>query len=338
MLNNKNILITGGTGTFGTAFIDRVLKKYPKVNKLVVFSRDEYKQFLLEKKFPISKYKQMRYFLGDVRDYHRLNQAFKNIDIVIHAAALKQVPAAEYNPSEFIETNINGALNVINAAYNNKVKKIISLSTDKASSPANLYGATKLCSDKLFISSNTFFGDKNIKLSVIRYGNVMGSRGSVLPFFLDELKKGNIPITDKRMTRFNILMDQCLETTFFAIQNSVGGEMFIPKMPSIKILDLAKSITSQANIKSIGIRPGEKLHEELISEADSFYTFDFNKYYVMLPSNYKENIKKFSKYIKKGKKVKEGFSYNSKDNKSFLNVSQIKKIINEQFNNFELNN
>ncbi len=337
MLDKKNILITGGTGSFGSAFIEATLKRYPKINKLIVFSRDEYKQFMMEKKFPTKKYKQIRFFLGDVRDYHRLNQAFKNVDIIIHAAALKQVPAAEYNPSEFIETNINGALNVINAAYNNKVKRIIALSTDKASSPANLYGATKLCSDKLFISSNHFFGDKDIKLSVVRYGNVMGSRGSVLPFFFEKSKKGLIPITDTRMTRFNILMEQCLETVFYAIKNSIGGEMIIPKMPSIRITDLAHSIKNN-KIEIVGIRPGEKLHEELISESDSFNTFDIGKYYVMLPSNYIEYKSKYKKYIKKGKKVKEGFSYNSRDNDNFLSKTQIKQIIRKYKSNFEFNN
>jgi len=337
MLNNKSILITGGTGSFGRAFIAKILSKYPKIKKLIILSRDEFKQFELAKLYPESKFKQIRYFLGDVRDKERLNIAFKDVDIVIHAAALKHVPIAEYNPTEFIATNVNGAMNVVNAAYNNKVSNVIALSTDKASSPINLYGATKLCSDKLFISINRFYGDSGIKFSVVRYGNVMGSRGSVLPFFLNESKKGTLPITHENMTRFNILMDQCLETVLYTIKNAVGGEIVIPKMPSMKMTDLAKAINSKCRIKLIGIRPGEKIHEELISESDSKHTFDIGKFYIVLPYHYMENLKKFRVYLKNGKKVKSEFSYNSKDNKDFLTVEQIKKIIKTNFNNFDFN-
>ena len=295
-LKNKSILITGGTGSFGKAFCDEILSKYKDVSRIVVYSRDEFKQFEMEKIFPMSKYKNIRYFIGDVRDQPRLIRAMEGIDIIIHAAALKQVDKAEYNPLEYIKTNIGGAENIIESAITNNVSNIIALSTDKASSPINLYGATKLCSDKLFLSANNIKGKKNIKFSVVRYGNVMGSRGSVLPFFLKQ--KNTLPITDIRMTRFNITLKKSVEMVIWALKNNLGGEIFVPKIPSFKILDLAKAVNNKAKIKIIGIRPGEKIHEELISEYDGLKTVDLKEYYAIL-SNYTET--KIRKYKKKTK-------------------------------------
>ena len=316
-LNNKTILVTGGTGSFGKSFVDQIIKKNKNIKKLIIFSRDELKQFNLSKQYNAEKYKFLRFFIGDVRDYKRLDWALKEVDIVIHAAALKQVPAAEYNPIEAIKTNILGAQNVIEASLNNNVKKVIALSTDKASSPVNLYGATKLCSDKLFIAANNFKGAKKISFSVVRYGNIFGSRGSVIHSFLSQKKIDNVlKITDLKMTRFLLSVEEGVDLVFWSISNSFGGEIIIPKIPSIKIIDLAKIVAPKSKIKIIGVRPGEKLHEELISIHESRNCFNFNdKYLILDPLNLK--LVKF--YKKKGAKiVKDNFYYDSFSNKKNL--------------------
>ena len=319
---NKTILLTGGTGSFGKAFVHFFLQKKIPIKKLIVFSRDELKQFDMQQIYDQKKYPHLRFFIGDVRDKERLKVALKEVDIVVHAAALKQVPAAEYNPMEFIKTNIIGAQNIIESAIENNVKKIIALSTDKASSPINLYGATKLCSDKIFISANNIVGKKNINFSVVRYGNVMGSRGSVLHQFLEQKKGGNIFVTHPEMTRFNINLNESIEMVIWSLLNCFGGEIIVPKIPSFKVVDLAKAVCDQCKIKIIGIRPGEKIHEELISSYDSRFTIDLKKYYSIVPSDLIE------KYIKlKFKLVEKNFFYRSDINSSFLNVSQLKKII-----------
>lgn len=318
IFNNKSILVTGGTGSFGQHLVNTIVKT-SKAKRIIVFSRDELKQFYMKKKF--SEYKNLRFFLGDIRDINRLNTSTEDVDYIIHAAALKQVPILEYNPFEAIKTNILGAQNIIDAALNNKVKKVIALSTDKATAPVNLYGATKLASDKLFISANNYVGKKNIKFSVVRYGNVAGSRGSVIPYFIDQAKKNLITITDQRMTRFNISLDEGVKFVVESLIKMKGGETFIPKMPSYRIVDLAKSIAPKAKLKFIGIRPGEKIHEELITRSDSLNTLEFNKYFIILPPNSK-NFKKL--YTKLSKKE---FSYNSETNKKFMNDVQLRKLI-----------
>ena len=282
MIKYKSILVTGGTGSFGKEFIKRLIKSKIKFKRLVVFSRDEWKQSEMAKDYPTSRYPFIRYFIGDVRDYERLKRAFKDIDLIVHAAALKQVPAAEYNPIEFIKTNIIGAQNIIEASMEQNVKKVIALSTDKAAAPLNLYGATKLCSDKLFIAANNYSG-KNI-FSICRYGNVMGTRGSVIPLFLDQVKDGKITITDRKMTRFNITLNESIDLVLYAIKNSLGREIFVPKIPSYKITDLAKSINDKCKIEIIGVRAGEKVHEEMITFNDSFNTIENSKYFIILPS------------------------------------------------------
>ena len=339
MLNNKSILITGGTGSFGKAFVKKILYKY-KIKRLVVFSRDEFKQYEMSKTFPNSKYPCMRYFIGDVRDKDRLNQAFDNIDIVIHAAALKQVDTAEYNPFEYISTNIMGAENVIRASLNNNIKQVIALSTDKAASPINLYGATKLCSDKLFIAANNITGSKKIKFSVVRYGNVLGSRGSVVPMFLS-LNGKEFPVTDKRMTRFNITIDQAVNFVLTCMKHSFGGEIFVPKIPSYRIIDVVKAINPSCKIKTIGIRPGEKLHEEMITLSDGFNSLELKNFFVILPrlnlsKNYNKTqneyvLKNYYLKKKKAKRVPENFSYNSRNNPKYLSIKEIKKIIKDNF-------
>ncbi len=328
MLKNKSILVTGGTGSFGKGFCKTILQNYD-IKKLVIFSRDELKQFemSLDKNFKDNP--KIRFFLGDVRDRLRIRRALNGIDIVIHAAALKQVPTAEYNPTEFIKTNINGAQNIIEACIDANVKKIIALSTDKAVSPANLYGATKLCSDKLFIAANNYAGNKNFRFSIVRYGNVISSRGSVIPKFKEIDKTGaknRFPITDNDMTRFMISIEKGVETVLYAIKNQIGGEIFVPKMPSCKIVDLCKSINGKRGIKVIGIRPGEKLHEELISQHDSLNTLDIGNYYVILNNQNKSFTEKYYKKKFNAKKVKKDFSYNSKNN-NYLNIKEIKKIL-----------
>lgn len=320
--SKKNILITGGTGSFGQAFTKYLLKNF-NFNKIIIYSRDELKQFQMSQTF---KSKSLRFFIGDVRDQNRINMAFEGVDYVIHAAALKQVTTAEYNPYEFIKTNILGAQNVIDAAINNRVENIIALSTDKASAPINLYGATKLCSDKLFTAANNIVGNKKIKFSVVRYGNVMFSRGSVIPEFLKQKDKGCFFITDPKMTRFNITLDQSIDMVIFSLKNNLGGEIFVPKIPSYKVTDLAKAICSKTKIKIIGRRYGEKIHEDLISAHESNQTIDIGKYYILLNTNSEEKINKFIEFYG-GKKVNEDFFYNSHLNKSYLSITELKKII-----------
>lgn len=325
---NKTILITGGTGSFGKAFVSFLLEKKIPLKKIIIFSRDELKQYEMSQIYPEKRYSHLRFFIGDVRDKDRLKTAFKNVDIIVHAAALKQVPVAEYNPLEFIKTNILGAQNIIEAALDNNVRKVIALSTDKASSPVNLYGATKLCSDKLFISANNIVGKKDLRFSIVRYGNVMGSRGSVLHTFLEQKKTGFITITHPEMTRFNISLNEGVKMVLWTIANSLGGEIFVPKIPSFKIIDLAKAVCNQCTIKISGIRPGEKIHEEMISNYDSRTTIDINNYYSILPYNL---VKKYLSL--KFKLVKKDFSYSSNTNKVFLSIPQLRKIIKNTLGN-----
>ena len=326
-LNNKSILITGGTGSFGKMFTKLILERNPDVKRLVILSRDEQKHFNMAMDFPESKYPAMRYFIGDVRDRNRLERAFEGIDIVIHAAAMKHVHLAEYNPSECIKTNIDGAQNVIAAAIKCGVKKVVALSTDKACAPINLYGATKLTSDKLFITANNIKGKRDLKFSVVRYGNVMGSNGSVIPFFLKKRKEGVLPITDKNMTRFNISLEDGCQMVFDAIENSWGGELFVPKIPSYRILDVAKAIGPDCILEEVGIRPGEKLHEEMITVSDAPNTYDIGKYYAILPqkkSGYKKE--EFIKFFDT-KLVDKSFSYNSADNNEWETIESIRKLV-----------
>ena len=333
-LNNKTILITGGTGSFGQHFIRTVIKRYqPK--KLIVYSRDELKQYEMNKEFPYIPGGIMRYFLGDVRDLPRLKTAMVGVDIVIHVAALKQVPAAEYNPFEFIKTNVLGSQNVIDAAISSCVKVVIALSTDKAAAPINLYGATKLTSDKLFVAANNYAGSHQIKFSVVRYGNVMGSRGSVIPFFMERQKTGVLPITDKRMTRFNITLQQGVDFVLQCLNKMWGGELFVPKIPSYRITDVAKAINPDCRLEIVGIRPGEKLHEEMIILSDAHNTVEFDNYYVILPSaKLSWDIKKFIQESNgdPGKMVSEDFCYNSATNKNFLSVKKIRSLIKSELN------
>jgi UDP-N-acetylglucosamine 4,6-dehydratase (inverting) len=331
MLNNKSILITGGTGSFGKKFVETVLNKYqPK--KVIIYSRDELKQSEMQQEFPDSKFDCLRFFIGDVRDLRRLTFAMEKVDIVIHAAALKQVPAAEYNPFEFVKTNVFGGQNVVDAAISNKVKKVIALSTDKAAAPINLYGATKLTSDKLFITANNYAGGNKIKLSVVRYGNVMGSRGSVIPFFLKQKKKGALPITDERMTRFNITLREGVDFVLQCLEKMWGGELFVPKIPSYRILDVAEAIAPDAKHKIIGIRPGEKLHEEMITKNDAVNTLEFDDYYVILPSTYMWDTEKFRNESNSsiGEICEYGFSYDSSTNKHFLSVDELRQLIKDE--------
>jgi len=328
-LTGKSILITGGTGSFGSAFVRKIISEKHKVRRLVIYSRDELKQYQMSQEFPQTKDGAIRYFIGDVRDEDRLKLAFKNIDIVIHAAALKQVPTAEYNPTECIKTNVLGAQNVIAASLASNVKKIIALSTDKAAAPINLYGATKLCSDKLFVAANNLTGAEDTKFAVVRYGNVMGSRGSVIPFFEKQRSKGYLPITDDRMTRFNISLDEGIDMVTHALGNAIGGEIFIPKLPSYNIMDLAKAIAPGVPTKIVGLRPGEKIHEEMITSADAPMTLDLGKYYVILPDTYRYDL---YDYITKvgGIRVAEGFSYNSGENENFLSIEQIRILLKQK--------
>jgi UDP-N-acetylglucosamine 4,6-dehydratase (inverting) len=318
---NKTILITGGTGSFGQALINYLLKIKNQPKKIIVFSRDELKQFHMSKFFDQKKFSNIRFFLGDIRDKDRLKLAFEEVDIVVHAAALKQVPAAEYNPFEFIKTNVIGSQNIVEACLDSNVKNVISLSTDKASSPINLYGATKLCADKLFIGANNIKGKKDIKFSVVRYGNVMGSRGSVLHNFIEQKKNGFLSVTDTQMTRFNINMHEAIQFVINALAKSKGGEIFVPKIPSFYITDLAKAVGPNCKIKIVGIREGEKIHEEMISKNESYRTVDLGNYYAILNSH-------IFKYYKNNKFLKSNFAYRSNTNKDFLTVEQLKKIIN----------
>ena len=325
-LNGKSILITGGTGSFGKKFTKLILERNPDVKRLVILSRDEQKHFKMAMDFPDTKYPAMRYFIGDVSDRDRLERAFEGIDIVIHAAAMKHVHLAEYNPSECIKTNINGAENVISAAIKCGVKNVVALSTDKACAPINLYGATKLTSDKLFIAANNIKGSRTVKFSVVRYGNVMGSNGSVMPFFLEKRKHGILPITDNRMTRFNISLQDGCEMVFHALENAWGGELFVPKIPSYKIVDVATAIGPDCIQEVVGIRPGEKLHEEMITVSDSMNTYDIGKYYVILPQNPVFDIKKFVKHFR-AKLVPPDFSYNSGENVDWESVGSLRVLV-----------
>ncbi|MDC0255704.1 UDP-N-acetylglucosamine 4,6-dehydratase (inverting) [Bacteriovoracales bacterium] len=329
MLNQKSILITGGTGSFGKKFVEIILKNYPEIKRLVIYSRDELKQYEMAKTFSCEEYPSIRYFIGDVRDGERLKRACENIDVIIHAAALKQVPAAEYNPMECIKTNVLGAENVINAAISCGVKKVIALSTDKAAAPINLYGATKLCSDKLFVAANGTTGNHDVRFSVVRYGNVFGSRGSVIPFFMERRNSGVLPITHEDMTRFHISLEEGVNMVLFAIKEAWGGETIIPKIPSYRILDVAKAVAPRADLKIVGLRPGEKIHEEMVTEMDSMNTIECKSHYVILPLtstwSSEEFIKKFD-----GKKVPLFFKYNSRDNHDWLSIDQIRELIRNQ--------
>ena len=326
MLNSKSILVTGGTGSFGKAFISTILERYPDLERVVVYSRDELKQSEMARIFPAEKYPQLRFFIGDVRDKERLETALYGIDTVVHAAALKQVPVCEYNPFEAIKTNVMGAENVIEASIAQGVKRVVALSTDKAAAPINLYGATKLASDKLFVAANLYKGARDIRLSVVRYGNVMGSRGSVIPFFMSERANGCLPITDERMTRFNITLEEGVELVLYALQNMWGGEIFVPKIPSYRITDVAEAIAPSVKIKKVGIRPGEKLHEEMITATDSFSTLELEDKFVILPATPLWDIGEFAKEFF-ARSCGEGFSYNSGTNDDWLMVDKIRELI-----------
>lgn len=325
-LNNKSILITGGTGSFGKAFTKTVLEKWPRIKRLVIYSRDEQKQFQMAQEYPLSQFPQIRFFIGDVRDEPRLIRAFKGIDYVIHAAAMKHVPIAEYNPDECIKTNVNGAQNVIHASLETAVERVVALSTDKACAPINLYGATKLTSDKLFIAANNIRGNNPIKFSVVRYGNVMGSNGSVIPFFISKRKEGVLPITVEDMTRFNISLEGGVDMVLHALEHAWGGELFVPKIPSYKIMDVAEAIGPDCEHKIVGIRPGEKIHEEMITSSDSFFTYDLGKYYVIVPQTPNWKIEEFIKHFK-ASKVPDGFAYDSGTNTEWETVESIRQMI-----------
>ncbi len=324
--NGSSILITGGTGSFGKEFVKIVLSRWPKIRRLVIYSRDEQKQFQMAQQYPEKKFPMIRFFIGDVRDYDRLKRAFQNIDYVVHAAAMKHVHIAEYNPDECIKTNIGGAENVIRASLESEVKRVVALSTDKACAPVNLYGATKLTSDKLFISANNIKGSKDIRFSVVRYGNVMGSNGSVIPFFMKRKKEGVLPITDPNMTRFNISLDEGVTMVLYALEHAWGGELYVPKIPSYKIMDVAEAIGPECKKEIVGIRPGEKVHEEMITSSDSFTTYDLGKYYVILPHVPVWDLQKFISQFH-AVKVQEGFNYSSGKNTEWLNVKQIQDLI-----------
>ena len=328
MLNNKSILITGGTGSLGKALTKEIFEKWPNVKRLVIYSRDEQKQFQMAQEYPDTKYPAIRYFIGDVRDLERMKRAFHDIDFVIHAAAMKHVHIAEYNPDECVKTNIGGAENVIKAALSSNVSKVVALSTDKACAPINLYGATKLTSDKLFIAANNIRGKQDIKFSVVRYGNVMGSNGSVIPFFMNKKNEGVIPITDPNMTRFNISLQGGVDMVLHALDKAWGGELFVPKIPSYKIMDVAEAIGPNCEHKIVGIRPGEKVHEEMITTSDSFTTYDLGKYYVILPQvtnwNLDDYIKNFNAQL-----VPQGFNYSSGNNTEWETVDSLRSLIKE---------
>jgi UDP-N-acetylglucosamine 4,6-dehydratase len=327
-LNGKSILITGGTGSLGKHLTKIIFEKYPNISRLVIYSRDEQKQFQMSQEYPENKFPAIRFFIGDVRDLERLKRAFIGIDYVIHAAAMKHVHIAEYNPDECVKTNIGGAENVIKACLATSISRVVALSTDKACAPINLYGATKLASDKLFIAANNIKGSQNIKFSVVRYGNVMGSNGSVIPFFINKKTNGVIPITDPNMTRFNISLDDGVKMVLHALENSWGGELYVPKIPSYKILDIAEAVAPECSREIIGIRPGEKIHEEMITSSDSFNTYDLGKYYVILPSQTNWDLNDFIQKFK-ANKVKEGFSYNSGDNAEWETVESLRNLISQ---------
>lgn len=325
---DKTILITGGTGSLGKALTRYLLLQHPELKKLIIFSRDEQKQFQMAQEFPEQIYNQIRFFIGDVRDVNRLKRAFQQVDYVIHAAAMKHVHIAEYNPEECIRTNVDGAQNVINAALDTKVERVVALSTDKACAPINLYGATKLTSDKLFIAANNIKGWNPIRFSVVRYGNVMGSNGSVIPFFLKKKKEGMLPITDPKMTRFNISLQGGVDMVMHALEHATGGELFVPKIPSYRIMDVAEAIGPECEKPILGIRPGEKVHEEMITSSDSYNTYDLGKYYVIVPTVPARALREFLEQ-NNYKKVKEGFSYTSGDNSEWETVETLRNLIKE---------
>jgi len=327
-LNEKSLLITGGTGSLGKALTGHILEKYPNIKRLVIFSRDEQKQFEMAQDYPASQFPQIRFFIGDVRDEARVKRALKGIDFVIHAAAMKHVPIAEYNPMECVKTNIMGAENIINACLETSVERVVALSTDKAAAPINLYGATKLASDKLFVAANNITGWNPIKFSVVRYGNVMGSNGSVIPFFLKKKKDGILPITDPTMTRFNISLQGGVDMVMHALEHAWGGEIFVPKIPSYKITDIAEAIGPECEKPVIGIRPGEKIHEEMITDSDSYYTYDLGKYYTILPATHKWKLEDFVEKFD-AKKVTPGFQYNSAENEEWESVENLRDLIKE---------
>ena len=337
-LNGKVVLITGGTGSFGKKFVETILRDYPNVKKIVIFSRGEMKQYNMKQKYPEKDYPMLRYLIGDVRDGERLKMACEGVDVIIHAAAIKQVDTAEYNPRECIKTNVDGATNVINAALVCGVKDVVALSTDKACAPINLYGATKLTSDKLFVAANNVKGSKDIRFSVVRYGNVMGSRGSVIPFFINLRDNGatELPITDMRMTRFNISLQEGVDLVMWALGHHLGGELFIPKIPSYKITDVAKAIAPNLPLKEVGIRPGEKLHEEMITTTDSLSTIDIGKYYAILPS-YSDRLTKddFLKHHN-AKMVPQDFYYASNNNEEWDTVETLREKFAKVIPEFEV--
>ncbi len=326
MLNNKTLLITGGTGSFGKAFVKTVLGRFPDIKRLVVFSRDELKQFEMSQELSDERFPSLRYFIGDVRDPQRLRRAFEGIDVVVHAAALKQVPAAEYNPFECIKTNVLGAQNIIDACLDAKVRRVVALSTDKAAAPINLYGATKLCSDKLFTAANNIKGARDLRLSVVRYGNVMGSRGSVIPFFLEKRETGVLPITDPAMTRFNITLQEGVDMVLWALERAAGGEIFVPKIPSYRITDVAQAVGPECEHRIVGIRPGEKVHEEMITSSDSLNTVDLGRYFVILPSASDHSVESYCAEHN-GAPVASGYAYNSGSNQHFLTVAELRALI-----------
>lgn len=336
MLKGKSILITGGTGSLGKALTKHILSNFPEVKKLIIYSRDEQKQFQMAQEYPTDKFSQIRFFIGDVRDKERLTRAFQQVNYVIHAAAMKHVHIAEYNPDECIKTNIGGAENVVEACLKTKVERVVALSTDKACAPINLYGATKLTSDKLFIAANNIKGENPIRFSVVRYGNVMGSNGSVIPFFINKRKEGKLPITDPNMTRFNISLQGGVDMVMHALEHAWGGELFVPKIPSYRILDIAEAIGPECEKPIVGIRPGEKVHEEMITSSDSFNTYDLGKYYVILPSVTNWKLEDFITTFK-AKIVPQGFSYNSGENSEWETVGSLRELIIEHVdNNFEI--
>jgi UDP-N-acetylglucosamine 4,6-dehydratase len=326
MLNHKSILITGGTGSLGKELTKTILAKWPQVERLIIYSRDEQKQFQMAQEFPHDKYPMIRFFIGDVRDLERMKRAFNDVDCVIHAAAMKHVHIAEYNPDECVKTNIGGAENVIKAAFSCGVNDVVALSTDKACAPINLYGATKLTSDKLFIAANNIIGKQDIKFSVVRYGNVMGSNGSVIPFFQQRKETGVLPITDPTMTRFNISLEDGVKMVLHALEHAWGGELFVPKIPSYRVVDLAEAIGPECEHPVIGIRPGEKIHEEMITSSDSFTTYDLGKYYVILPQMPRWNLEAYIEKFK-AKPVGQGFNYSSGKNDEFLTVDDLRQLI-----------
>ena len=324
------LLVTGGTGSFGRKFVEVLLQKYPDIHRVVIYSRDELKQFEMAQHYPAGKFPNLRFFIGDVRDGDRLRLAMEGVDTVVHAAALKQVPTAEYNPFECIKTNVLGAQNVIEAAMATGVRRVVALSTDKAAAPINLYGASKLCSDKLFIAANNVRGDRDINFSVVRYGNVMGSRGSVIPFFLERRKSGVLPITDPAMTRFNITLEEGVDLVFFALEHALGGEIFVPKIPSYRITELAEAVGPECKHPVVGIRPGEKVHEEMVTSSDSLNTIETEDYYVIVPNltdmNFAEALAKYTAHYR-AKPVEPGFRYSSGANDQWLTVDEIRALI-----------